>query len=672
MRTRFMLVTFVALVWMGVPALAVAAPSAPFDTSQECQECHAADTPAWPQADFSAGTVNRDTGCLKCHGTGSAGIKYIQSLGENPAAFPHHVYPYKCGESCHIGGGWGYPWNAMWPRQSTARGWFNSTYSYLATTTDLHWVHKRPRWAANLNVGPDFATPVDCAGCHAQASCDACHETLDSSHAMHSRDASTGAWGVTPWVGDVSHGSTNYKQSPDRTAEQVGCSASACHDPDADPTPLMVEENSPAITYSGTWVTDGPRNFWYENLNARYTITADSSLEVTFTGTQVGLVGGTGTGNGIAAIYIDGSFVGNADQYGQGGPRVWWKTSGLAPGEHSLRVVHTGLKNPASYAYKVLIDAIEVSSPSGQPFVRTCLDCHAEKSADHGFSEAVHTATLGTREAGDGHLCAECHSESLAAEHGKATSSSAAKGCTACHGDGGPADQLIGTWDGTCDTPACHGAASDQPIHANYCIGCHEKGNPDFAVHETSFAATVDRNGCRSCHGTGITDIGRYKVGRKWFGVRHLSHNATEECKGCHYWDPRRTEFYTHSVTTSFGAFATAGSTDPTPARAHSVHASGSWPQSIEFAPTIYCANCHQPAACASCHPVASLPVEHASHGNTASSTVSVAPGALSYTAPKTAATETRSCTAAACHGADASQVPTCASCHPERAATHW
>lgn len=295
----------------------------------------------------------------------------------------------------------------------------------------------------------------------------------------------------------------------------------------------------------------------------------------------------------------------------------------------------------------------------------SCDACHA----GHPHPQAAITGVV----AGDGHLCTECHSTDIMAEHGKSTSSTNADPCAACHSPGGPREQIGGAWDRSCDTPACHGPSSAQPIHVNYCMGCHEKGNPDFAVAETDFSAPgADRTKCASCHGTGITTYGRYKIGRRWRTATHLGHDATAECKTCHFWDPRRTEFYTHSVTTSYGAFATTASVNPTPARAHSVHVTGSWAKDIEFAPAIYCANCHQPAACSSCHPTASMPTEHSAHGNTAASTFTVAPGASSFTAPRAAATETRSCTAAACHGASAGQVPACSSCHPERAATHW
>ena len=297
-----------------------------------------------------------------------------------------------------------------------------------------------------------------------------------------------------------------------------------------------------------------------------------------------------------------------------------------------------------------------------------CDSCHT--GGAHPHPEAAITGVS----AGDGHLCTECHSKDIVAEHSKATSAGSADVCAICHGIGGAREKISGTWDLACDTPACHGEASAQPMHSTYCAGCHENENTDFSVKQTGFrGAQVAKSKCLACHGAGITTAGSYKTGRRWRSARHLSHNATDECASCHYWSQRRTDFYTQAVTGPFGAFASAESTSPTPARAHSVHTSGSWAGEIEFAPNIYCGNCHQATGCTSCHGSGTIPATHASHGTQPTQTVMVVKGAPSYTTLKQPlAAETRSCTSAACHGGAAAKVPTCTSCHTDRAVTHW
>ena len=321
----------------------------------------------------------------------------------------------------------------------------------------------------------------------------------------------------------------------------------------------------------------------------------------------------------------------------------------------------------------------------------TCLTCHASAdarvtnaiAAGNGRCDACHpdagahphsTAPIEGVEAGDGHLCTECHSGDVIVEHSKATAGGNPDPCLTCHAGGRARGAKGGATSTDCDTPACHGEASAQPMHSTYCAGCHENENTDFSVKQTGFrGAQVAKSKCLACHGAGITTAGSYKTGRRWRSARHLSHNATDECASCHYWSQRRTEFYTQTVTGPYGAFASAESTSPTPARAHSVHTSGSWAGGIEFAPNIYCANCHQATGCTSCHGSGAIPATHASHGTQPTQTVMVAKGAPSYTTLKQPlAAETRSCTAAPCHGSAAATVPTCTSCHTDRAATHW
>lgn len=297
-----------------------------------------------------------------------------------------------------------------------------------------------------------------------------------------------------------------------------------------------------------------------------------------------------------------------------------------------------------------------------------CIGCHSGGTHPHP------DAAISGAEAGDRHLCSECHSADIMVEHTKPTSAGSADACNTCHTPGGARDQIVGAWDRSCTTAACHADTSAQPMHSTYCAGCHENENTDFSVKQTDFSGgSVTKTKCLACHGTGITTYGRYKQGRRWYTAAHLSHDATSECATCHFWGPRRTQFYTHTVTGPYGGFASTESTSPTAASAHSVHTSGSWPRDIEFAPFITCGNCHKSAGCSSCHEVASMPVAHAAHGNTPAETAMVITGASSYTAAKAALVpEVRSCTAAACHGSDATTVPACTSCHTDRAAKHW
>ena len=93
--------------------------------------------------------------------------------------------------------------------------------------------------------------------------------------------------------------------------------------------------------------------------------------------------------------------------------------------------------------------------------------------------------------------CASCHPMNLMAQHGRQ--------CQICHATGGPAEQLVGRWNGTCSAGACHAsvhAASGSDHFGVYwnssasCDLCHTQGG--------TFPGPADR--CGNCHSASITE----------------------------------------------------------------------------------------------------------------------------------------------------------------------
>ncbi len=128
--------------------------------------------------------------------------------------------------------------------------------------------------------------------------------------------------------------------------------------------PTVIDDT--AFTYGGgTWlVYSDPGMSGGSN---HYTATNGAWGEVTFTGTKVTFITTTGNNRGLARIYLDGVDQGTVNQYStaiQYQQRLWTK-SGLAPGSHTLRVVHPGSGGPY-----VEIDAIEVDTET-PPVVST-------------------------------------------------------------------------------------------------------------------------------------------------------------------------------------------------------------------------------------------------------------------------------------------------------------
>ncbi|NTU72060.1 MAG: hypothetical protein HGB10_09620 [Coriobacteriia bacterium] len=149
--------------------------------------------------------------------------------------------------------------------------------------------------------------------------------------------------------------------------------------------------------------------------------------------------------------------------------------------------------------------------------------CHADKTtANHGYSAAKHTATPAAESytingaTYSSPACDSCHEAVLDVEHAKASSSSAAAGCVACHPT--PKDSLTPAWDKGCAQGDCHTITSAAPKHAAIDIahmnvdtyGCADPGchTGDLAavhsVASTTTAGGQTRTSCMVCHADGV------------------------------------------------------------------------------------------------------------------------------------------------------------------------
>lgn len=142
------------------------------------------------------------------------------------------------------------------------------------------------------------------------------------------------------------------------------------------------EEVDPAVAYSGAWAAQNFDDSWsgtsanYGSGSATRTATAGSRAVFSFTGTSVSWIGYRGPVAGIARIYVDGAFVTDVDAYAavKQVQATLFSANGLAAGPHTLTIEATGLKNAASGAALVIVDAFEVtlsSAPSVRRFQQT-------------------------------------------------------------------------------------------------------------------------------------------------------------------------------------------------------------------------------------------------------------------------------------------------------------
>jgi hypothetical protein len=127
------------------------------------------------------------------------------------------------------------------------------------------------------------------------------------------------------------------------------------------PASTRFEDTDPSVAYSGPgWRPD--RYKALSNGGATATDQAGAQATFTFTGTSVSWIGGRWTEEGIARVFLDGSFVTEVDTYSKTKEvQVPLFTAlGLANTSHTLTIEVTGRKNVASDFAFVLVDAFDV------------------------------------------------------------------------------------------------------------------------------------------------------------------------------------------------------------------------------------------------------------------------------------------------------------------------
>ncbi|MGW1099746.1 glycoside hydrolase family 43 protein [Streptomyces sp. NPDC002455] len=119
---------------------------------------------------------------------------------------------------------------------------------------------------------------------------------------------------------------------------------------------------SGGVTYSGTWNSGtgcATQCFWGDD---HWSDAAGATATFTFTGTRIALLSVKDTGNGYAAVSIDGGTEQTVDLHGpiRVGEAVQYRSPRLGYGAHTLRVRVTGQHNGQSQGSFVSIDRAEV------------------------------------------------------------------------------------------------------------------------------------------------------------------------------------------------------------------------------------------------------------------------------------------------------------------------
>lgn len=120
-----------------------------------------------------------------------------------------------------------------------------------------------------------------------------------------------------------------------------------------------IEQNDPAITYSGNWYTnDGAAN---TGGHAMLTNTKGARASITFNGTGIAWIGVADAYAGLATVYLDGTMqvintYSPISQY----QKVLLSATGLAPGAHTLSIEVTHERGPGTDGSWVWIDAFDI------------------------------------------------------------------------------------------------------------------------------------------------------------------------------------------------------------------------------------------------------------------------------------------------------------------------
>jgi hypothetical protein len=121
-----------------------------------------------------------------------------------------------------------------------------------------------------------------------------------------------------------------------------------------------VEQNSPAVVFTGDWLTNTNPN----NSGGSAALTLANSATFTFSGTAVRWIGFSDPWSGIADVFVDGVLKASVDTYSSVTryQAIQYAITGLAPGSHTLTISGTGRQNAAAASAWVWIDALESGS----------------------------------------------------------------------------------------------------------------------------------------------------------------------------------------------------------------------------------------------------------------------------------------------------------------------
>jgi hypothetical protein len=121
-----------------------------------------------------------------------------------------------------------------------------------------------------------------------------------------------------------------------------------------------VEENHPALVYSGRWYSNASPA--HSGGNVALAMDAGSRVQLTFEGTGARWNAYRDEWSGIARVYVDGELKGTIDAYlaPSHAQLTLYSVGDLPPGTHTLTIEATGTRNESSKGSWIWLDAFDV------------------------------------------------------------------------------------------------------------------------------------------------------------------------------------------------------------------------------------------------------------------------------------------------------------------------
>ena len=128
---------------------------------------------------------------------------------------------------------------------------------------------------------------------------------------------------------------------------------------------IRIEQNDPAVTYSGNWYSNSSPE--HSGGTAALTNTRGSRATLTFNGTGVVWMGVKDNWSGTANVYLDGNMT-VVDTYGSNQyQQPMFAAHGLAPGPHTLAIEVLHERGPVTQGSWVWIDSFLIENGSAVP-----------------------------------------------------------------------------------------------------------------------------------------------------------------------------------------------------------------------------------------------------------------------------------------------------------------